>query len=108
MAAQNPPCRLCSTTQRSIALYRFHRVLGARRQVAAGWRKRRRNPSLINPQQPESERFHLSTIFVHYLSAIFLAIKSNARPTSSSTTENSTVNTDFFGLMTTSTGHVPI
>src|ERR1700731_3418759 len=97
MAPQHTPSRHHSTPQHAIPLYRFHRVLRTRRHVAARRRKRWRNPPFVKSQQPERERLHF------YFSTSFFAITSKARPTSSSTTENSSVSTDFFGLMTTST-----
>src|ERR1700680_2709355 len=97
MAPRQAPSRHHSPAPRAIALHRFHRVFRTRRHVTARRRKRRRNPPFVKSQQPERERLHF------YLSTSFFAITSKARPTSSSTTENSSVSTDFFGLITTST-----
>src|SRR5467141_113184 len=102
MAPQYAPSRHHSTAQRAISLYRFHRVFRTRRHVAARRRKRWRNPPFVKSQQPERERLH------SYFSTSFFAITSKARPTSSSTTENSSVSTDFFGLITTSTAPAPL
>src|SRR6266481_9779594 len=63
--------------QHSESLNRFNRVLGAGRHIAARWRKQRRKPSLVSPQRPKCQSFHI------YFSAIFLAITSNARLISS-------------------------
>src|SRR6202163_1175763 len=97
MAPRHAPSRHHSPAQRAIALQRFHRVFRTRRHVTARRRKRRRNPPFVKSQQPERERLHC------YFSTSRFAITSKARPTSSSTTENSSVSTDFFGLITTST-----
>ena len=97
MAPQHPPAAIAPPRTHAIPLHRFHGVFRTSRHVAARRRKRRRNPPLIKPQQPKRERLHFS------ISISFFAIASSARPTSSSTTENSKVSTDFFGLITTST-----
>src|SRR3984893_14861892 len=99
MAPRHAPSRHHSPAQRAIALQRFHRVFRTRRHVTARRRKRRRNPPFVKSQQPERERLHF------YFSTSFFAITSKARPTSSSTTENSSVSTDFFGFISTSTAH---
>src|SRR6267378_6386139 len=101
MAPQYPPRRHRPAAQRPIPFYRFHRIFRTRRHVAARRRKRWRNPPFVESQQPERERLHF------YFSTSFFAITSKARPTSSSTNENSSVSTDFFGLITTSTAPVP-
>src|SRR5271157_3057404 len=100
MAPQQPPRRHHSAAPRAIPLDRFHGVFRTSRHIPARRRKRRRNPPLINSQQPERDRLHFSPSF--------FAIASNARPTSSSTAENSKVSTDFFGLITTSTAPAPL
>src|SRR6202158_4235060 len=97
MAPQYAPSCHRPPAPRPIPLHRFHRILRTRRYVAARRRKRWRNPPFVKSQQPERERLHF------YFSTSLLAITSRARPTSSSTTENSSVSTDFFGLITTST-----
>src|SRR5258707_12692622 len=99
MTPQNPPSRDRPAAQRAIPFYRFHRIFRTRRHVPARRRKRGRNPPFIKSQQREREKLHL----YFSLSISFFAITSKARPTSSSTTENSSVSTDFFGLITTST-----
>src|SRR5258706_14069509 len=99
MTPQNPPSRDRPAAQRAIPFYRFHRIFRTRRHVPARRRKRGRNPPFIKSQQREREKLH----FYFSLSISFFAITSRARPTSSSTTENSSVSTDFFGLITTST-----
>src|SRR5260221_11073289 len=99
MTPQNPPSRDRPAAQRAIPFYRFHRIFRTRRHVPARRRKRGRNPPFIKSQQREREKLHL----YFSLSISFFAITSRARPTSSSTTENSSVSTDFFGLITTST-----
>src|SRR5580692_8400858 len=101
MASQNSPSRHRSATKGAKPFHCFHGVFRTRRYIATRRRKHGRNPSLINLQQPERERLHF------YFSVSFFAIVSSARPTSSSTTENSNVSTDFFGLITTSTEHAP-
>src|ERR1700686_1535712 len=99
MAPQHTPSPHHSTPQHAIPLYRFHRVLRTRRHVAARRRKHWRNPPFVKSQQPERERLH----FYFSLSISFFAITSRARPPSSSPPENSSVSTDFFGLITPST-----
>src|ERR1017187_705894 len=95
MTPQQPPTRHHSAAHRAMPLDRFHRVFRTSRHVAARRRKRWRNPPFVKPQQPQQGRLHFSTSF--------FAIASSARPTSSSTTANSSFSTDFFGLITTST-----
>jgi hypothetical protein len=95
MASQHPSHRHHAAAKRPIPLHCFHRVLRTSRHVPARRRKHRRDPPLISSEQPQRDSFHFSPSF--------LAIVSRARPTSSSTTENSSVSTDFLGLITTST-----
>src|SRR4029077_8087400 len=90
IAPRHAPSRHHSPAQRAIALHRFHRVFRTRRHVTARRRKGRRNPPFVKGQPPKRKRFH----FIFPTS--FFAIPSKARPTSSSTTENSSVSTDFF------------
>src|SRR3984957_2583078 len=63
MAAQNSPGGHRSAAPGAIALDRFHGVLRTSGNVAARWRKDRRNPALIESQQSEDRGFHFCTIF---------------------------------------------
>jgi len=100
MASQHPPRSHRQAAYRTISLDRFHRILRTSRHIPARRRKRRRNPPLISAKHPKRDSLHFGTIF--------LAITSSAFPTSSSTIENSSVSTDFFGLITTSTAPAPL
>src|SRR5258708_39190827 len=99
LTPQNPPSRHRPAAQGAIPFYRFHRILRTRRHVPARRRKRWRNPPFVKSQQREREKLHFS----FSLSTSFFAIRSKARPTSSTNTENSSASTAFFGLLTTST-----
>src|SRR5438105_4196473 len=98
MAAQQTPDGHDPAAQHSEAVDGLHCIVGASGNVTARRRKQGRNPALISPQRPQCRRFHF------YFSAVFLAMTSKARFTSSSSIENSTLSTDFFGLITTSIG----
>jgi len=95
MASQKSPSRHQTAAERSVALNRFRRVVRTGRHIAAGRRQRGRNPPLVSPEQPQHDKYHFSPNF--------FAIAAKARLTSSNRTGNSTVSTDFLGLMTTST-----
>src|ERR1700676_775925 len=97
MEPRHAPSHHHSPAQRAVALQSFDRVFRTPRHVTARRRNRRRNPPFVKSQQPERERLHFC------FSTSRFAITSKARPTSSSITENSSVSTDFFGLITTST-----
>ena len=122
MAPQNPHHRHPPTTHRAITLHGLHGILRTSRHITATWRKHGRERPLIPTQQqqhgfacnlhtqsnkplpsttlPARPKFHP---LPRGSSAIFWRITSNARLTSASSTENSTVRTEFFGLITTST-----
>src|ERR1700690_709511 len=109
MAAQQAPCRQHRSAKRAMALNRFHGVFRTGGRESARRRKGGRYPLFVEPQAEEREGLrYRPSLFVflllhsHHFCVNFFVIASNARPTSSSTAENSTVRTDFFGLITTS------
>src|SRR4030081_186577 len=93
MTTQDAPRCDESAAQHSKSFHGLQRVLGAGRHIAARRWKQRGYPALVSPEHPQCQPLHF------YFSAIFLAITSKARLTSSSRIGNSTFKTDFFGLI---------
>ncbi len=101
MASQQSPASQQSSDNRSMPLDRFHRVLGAGRNEAAGIRQRRRYPSLVGGQHPLQTPLHSSCAFGSRARCI---ASLRPRSTSASNSSNGNRKTDFRGLNTTSTG----
>src|SRR6266571_4979886 len=122
MAPQQSPQRFQASAQHPVPFHRFHGVFRAGRNITARRRKNRRNRPLVRSQQLQHDEFwelvhgnclqapgfRLPEFFFsaplpfEAFPASFSSMTTKARLTSFTTAAKSTVNNDFFGLMTTS------
>ena len=115
VAAQKTGTRHPAAAQNSIPVDCLHRILGAGRDVAAGWWKHRRYRPLIGAEQLKYDAFcEIAHVFyrsepnssepglVALLLPTFCSTTTKARRISFRTASKSAASNDFFGLMTTS------
>jgi hypothetical protein len=121
MTAPEPPQSHQPSPRHAIPFHSLHRIFRAGRNVAACRRKHRRDSPLVASQQLQSDalgnlahriqlpalrlpefRSHPAADLSPILPASFCSITTKARLTSFTTSAKSTVNSDFFGLITTS------
>src|ERR1051326_8551151 len=110
-----------ASTQNAVAVDRFHGIFRTGGNEAARWRQHWRNRPLVGSQELQQNEFGelghdyrlpasgfrlpevaLSLVPSPRVLASFCSITTNAWRTSFTTAANSVVNSDFFGLMTTS------